>query len=152
MRMEPGIVDGTKIVLTYATATACMHYAGRLSLTLIRQEGVGSLLLRRVIAAALVFVFFAIFPHMPIGVSEVHLILGSSLFLILGAAPAAIGLAGGLAVHGLFFEPRDLPRYGMNVTTRLAALFAMRAGARALLGLPGLGGTVLVTPRLHHAA
>ena len=39
------------------------------------------------------FSFFEVLPHAPVGVSEVHLILGSTLFLILGAAPAAIGLA-----------------------------------------------------------
>lgn len=133
MHIEPGIVDGTKIVLSYATATACTLHAGRLSLTLIRQEGAASLLLRSVIAAAPVFVFFEVSPHAPVGVSEVHLILGSSLFLILGAAPAAIGLAAGLAVQGLFFEPQDLLRYGMNVTTLLAALFAMQAVAKRVL-------------------
>ncbi len=41
----------------------------------------------------------------PVGVSEVHLILGTTLFLMLGAAPAAIGLAAGLLVQGLFFAP-----------------------------------------------
>lgn len=133
MHMEPGIVDGTKIALSYATAAACTLYAGRLSLTLIRQEGAVSLLLRSVIAAALVFVFFEVFPHVPVGVSEVHLILGSSLFLILGAAPTAVGLAAGLAVQGLLFEPQDLPQYGMNVTTLLAALFAMQAVAKRVL-------------------
>ncbi|EWS56341.1 energy-coupling factor ABC transporter permease [Methylibium sp. T29] len=228
MHMEPGIVDGTKTVLSYATATACALYAGRLSLAHIRQEGAVSLLLRSVIAATLVFVFFEVFPHVPVGVSEVHLILGSSLFLLLGAAPTAVGLTVGLAVQGLFFEPQDLPQYGMNVTTLLAALFVMQAvakrvlpanipyvdlgyshvlkmsvvfqggivawvafwtifgrgfgaetlqgvgsfglaymtvvlleplidlaalaGAKALHGLPGLGSTVLVTPRLHRAA
>ncbi len=133
MHMEPGIVDGTKILLSYATATACTLYAGRLSLVHIRDEGALSLLLRSVIAAALVFVFFEVFPHQPVGVSEVHLILGSSLFLVLGAAPTAIGLAVGLAIQGLVFEPQDLPQYGMNMTTLLAALFAMQALAKRVL-------------------
>lgn len=133
MHMEPGIVDGTKIVLSYATASACALYAAKLSLDHVRQEGMVSLLLRSFIAAALVWMFFEVFPHVPVGVSEVHLILGSSLFLILGATPAALGLAAGLAVQGLFFEPQDLPQYGMNVTTLLAALFAMQAAARRVL-------------------
>ena len=133
MHIEPGIVDGTKIVLSYATATACALYAGKLCVEHIRRENTVTLLLRSVIAAALVFVFFEVFPHAPIGVSEVHLILGSSLFLVLGAAPTAIGLAAGLALQGVFFEPQDMPQYGMNMTTLLAALFAMQAAARRVL-------------------
>jgi ABC-type Co2+ transport system permease subunit len=41
-----------------------------------------------------------------VGVSEVHLILGTTLLLIFGAAPAAIGLAAGLLVQSLFFAPQ----------------------------------------------
>jgi ABC-type Co2+ transport system permease subunit len=133
MHMEPGIVDSSKIVLSYVTASACAFYAAKLSFDHVRQEGALSLLLRSVIAAVLVFVFFEVFPHVPVGVSEVHLILGSSLFLILGAAPTAIGLAAGLALQSLFFEPQDLAQYGINVTTLLAALFAMQAVAKRVL-------------------
>lgn len=133
MHMEPGIVDGTKIMLSYATASACALYAAKLSIDHVCQEGALSLLPRSVIATALVWVFFEVFPHVPVGVSEVHLILGSSLFLVLGAAPTAIGLAAGLALQGLFFEPQDLPQYGMNMTTLLAALFAMQMAASRVL-------------------
>src|SRR5262249_52390089 len=41
--------------------------------------------------------------------------------------PAAFGLALGLLCQGLFFEPADLPQYGMNVTTLLVPLFAIGA-------------------------
>lgn len=133
MHMEPGIVDGTKIMLSYATAGACALYAAKLSIDHARQEGGLSLIVRSLIAAVLVFVFFEVFPHAPVGVSEVHLILGSTLFLTLGAAPTAIGLAIGLGLQSMFFEPQDLPQYGMNVTTLLAALFAMQAVARRVL-------------------
>ena len=73
------------------------------------------------------------FPHYPVGVSEVHLILGSTLFLLFGAAPAAIGLALGLLLQGLFFAPFDLPQYGMNVTTLLVPLFALGAVAQKII-------------------
>lgn len=138
MHMEPGIVDSTKILLSYATASACALFTAKLAVEHVRQEGLSSLLLRSTIAAALVFVFFEVFPHVPVGVSEVHLILGSSLFLLWGAAPTAIGLAAGLALQSLLFEPQDLPQYGMNLTTLLAALFGMQAVARRVLpsGLP----------------
>lgn len=86
-----------------------------------------SLAARSVATTALVFCFFEVLPHLPVGVSEVHLILGSTLFLIFGAAPAAIGLALGLLIQGLTFAPFDLPQYGMNVTTLLVPLFALSA-------------------------
>lgn len=72
-------------------------------------------------------------PHWPVGVSEVHLILGSTLFLIVGAAPAAIGLGAGLLVQGLFFAPFDLPQYGMNVTTLLVPLFGLHWMAKRVI-------------------
>ncbi len=133
MHMEPGIVDTSKIVLSYVTASACAFYAAKLAVEHVRSEGVVSLLLRSTLAALWVFVFFEVFVHVPVGVSEVHLILGSSLFLILGAAPAAIGLAAGLALQSLVFEPHDLPQYGMNLTTLLAALFALQSVAKRVL-------------------
>ncbi|WP_234264810.1 energy-coupling factor ABC transporter permease [Hydrogenophaga sp. NFH-34] len=133
MHIEPGLVDGTKIVLSYATAAASLGYAAKLSLDMVRKEGVAALLLRSLFTIALVFCFFEVLPHHPVGVSEVHLILGTTLLLLFGAAPAAIGLAGGLLVQGLFFAPFDLPQYGMNVTTLLVPLFATAALARRVI-------------------
>lgn len=133
MHIEPGLVDGTKIVLSYATAAAALGYAAKPSLDMMKKEGVVALLLRSLIAAALVFCFFEVLPHHPVGVSEVHLILGTTLLLLFGVAPAAMGLAGGLLVQGLFFAPFDLPQYGMNVTTLLVPLFATAALARKVI-------------------
>ena len=64
------------------------------------------------------------------------MILGSTLFLLLGAGPSAIGLALGLLVQGLFFAPSDLPQYGMNLTTLLVPLFALHEVARRVIA-PG---------------
>jgi hypothetical protein len=130
MHIEPGLVDSAKIGLSYATAAGAgatgLYYAGQA----LREHGAVSLALRSVIATVGVFVFFEVMPHFAIGVSEVHFILGSSLFLILGAGPAAIGLAMGLLIQGLFFAPTDLPQYGMNLTTLLVPLFALHALAQ----------------------
>ena len=126
MHIEPGLVDGTKIVLSYATAAAAGSYTVKAALDAVRDKGLLSLVLRSVIATAAVFCFFQVLPHYPIGVAEVHFILVSSLVLILGAAPAAIGLALALLLQGVLFEPKDLPQYGMNVTTLLVPLFALR--------------------------
>ncbi|MBS0311162.1 MAG: energy-coupling factor ABC transporter permease, partial [Proteobacteria bacterium] len=107
MHIEPGIVEGAKMTLSYATAIGVFGYTAKVALNSIKQDGIIPLGIRSLIAAALVFSFFEVFPHYPIGVSEVHLILGSTLFLMFGAAPAAIGLALGLLTQGLFFAPWD---------------------------------------------
>jgi ABC-type Co2+ transport system permease subunit len=133
MHIEPGLVDTTKIFLSYAAATAALGYSAKLAWDMVRQEGAAALLARSVIAAVLVFVFFELLPTQPVGISEVHLILGSTLLLVLGAAPAAIGLAVGLAIQSVFFAPDELVQYGMNVTTLLVPLFALQALARRVI-------------------
>jgi hypothetical protein len=136
MHIEPGLVDSSKIVLSYATSAAAGVVAAKAAMTAIRDNGVASLAIRSLIAAVGVFVFFEVLPHFPVGVSEVHFILGSTLFLLLGAGPSAIGLALGLLVQGVFFSPTDLPQYGMNITTLLAPLFALQVLAKQIIA-PG---------------
>lgn len=134
MHIEEGVVDGAKIILSYATAAGAVVVAGKLALDTIRRDGgVSALAIRSLIATGLVFSFFEIFPHYPVGVSEVHFILGSTLFLLFGAGPAAIGLAAGLLIQGLFFAPFDLPQYGMNVTTLLVPLFLVSEIAKRII-------------------
>ena len=133
MHIEPGIVTGAKIALSYATAAGAGLYTLKQAWGALRETGLASLVGRSTLCAALVFGFFEVLPHYPVGVSEVHFILGSTLFLIFGAAPAAIGLALGLLIQGLFFTPFDLPQYGMNVTTLLVPLFATAALASRII-------------------
>ncbi|MDP2371862.1 energy-coupling factor ABC transporter permease [Rhodoferax sp.] len=133
MHIEPGLVDGSKILLSYATAGAAAAYAGKLALNAIQKEGALALLLRAALCSALVFAFFELVAHRPVGVSEVHLILGTTLMLIFGVAPASIGLASGLLIQSLFFAPQDLPQYAMNITTLLVPLFATAALARRII-------------------
>ncbi|MCX5478248.1 energy-coupling factor ABC transporter permease [Kaistia geumhonensis] len=138
MHIEPGLVSPDKIWLSYVTGAAAGAYALKLAADSIRARGAVSLIGRSAAATALVFSFFEVLPHVPVGVSEVHLILGSTLFLIFGAAPAALGLALGLLLQGLTFAPFDLPQYGMNVTTLLVPLFglSMLAGRVIAPGTP----------------
>ena len=119
--------------LSYLTASGAGINAAKAGWDLVKDRGAGALLMRTVPTTALVFTFFQIFPHYPVGISEVHLILGSTLFLLFGAAPAAFGLALGLLVQGLFFAPFDLPQYGMNVTTLLVPLFALQFVAKRII-------------------
>jgi ABC-type Co2+ transport system permease subunit len=133
MHIEPGLIDGAKITLSYATAAAAggtaLYHVAKAG----RESGLASVAIRSLIATVGVFVFFEVLPHFPVGVSEVHFILGSSLFLILGAGPAAIGLAMGLLIQGLFFAPFDLPQYGANLTTLLVPLFALHELAKRVI-------------------
>lgn len=134
MHIEPGVVEGAKILLSYATAVTAFGLTAKLALDSVRNNGgVAALALRSLLTTALVFCFFEVFPHHAVGVSEVHLILGSTLLLLFGAGAAAIGLAAGLLLQGLLFAPFDLPQYGMNVTTLLVPLFAIQAVARRVV-------------------
>ncbi|WP_018699225.1 energy-coupling factor ABC transporter permease [Amorphus coralli] len=133
MHIEPGLVDAGKIGLSYVTAAGAGAFALRKAYLDAKDRGIVSLAARAVVATALVFCFFEVLPHYPVGVSEVHLILGSTLFLLFGMAPAAIGLALGLLAQGLLFAPFDLPQFGMNVTTLLVPLFALGALSRKII-------------------
>lgn len=127
MHIEPGVVDGAKMAFAYATAAGAAGYTAKLVVGELAKSNIASLAARTVIATIGVFVFFEVLPHFAVGVSEVHFILGTTLFLLLGAAPAALGLALGLLVQGMFFAPSDLPMYFVNVTTLLVPLFAISA-------------------------
>lgn len=134
MHIEQGVVDGTKILLSYATATGAVSLAGKMALGTIRKDGgIAALAMRSVATTTLVFCFFEILPHYPVGVSEVHFILGSTLYLLFGGGAAAIGLAMGLLIQGLFFAPFDLPQYGINVTTLLVPLWAVSVLAKRII-------------------
>ncbi|MBP8930567.1 MAG: energy-coupling factor ABC transporter permease [Paracoccus sp.] len=136
MHIEPGIVTGAKIALSYVTAAGAGVYGAKLAWQSLHERGLPSLAGRSLLTTALAFSFFQILPHFPVGVSEVHFILGSTLFLLFGAAPAAIGLALGLLIQGMLFAPFDLPQYGMNLTTLLVPLFALQALAGRIIA-PG---------------
>ena len=133
MHIEPGVVTGAKMLLSYGTGTAVLGQAARLAWSTMKTGGIASLLVRAAMSTAAVFTFFEIMPHYPVGVSEVHFIFGTTLYLLFGLAPAALGLAGGLLLQGLFFAPFDLPQYGINITTLLVPLFAVHYLARRII-------------------
>ncbi len=133
MHIEVGVVEGAKMILSYGTAAAALGYLAKQAWQDGNQIGLPSLLLRSLFTTLLVLTFFEVFPHHPVGVSEVHLILGSTLFLIFGLAPTGIGLTLGLLIQGLFFAPFDLPNYSINVTTLLIPLYAMAVIAKRVI-------------------
>ena len=133
MHIEPGIVVGAKLALGFIAATGAVGYSLKLAKDMAKRDGVAPLAIRIVLAAMLVLSFFELLPHYPVGVSEVHFILGSTLFLMFGAAPAALGLAIGLLAQGLLVAPADLPQYGMNVTSLLVPLLAINVLAQRVI-------------------
>lgn len=134
MHIEPGVVDGAKIVLSYATAAAAAAITVNFVIKAVKNgSDIAPLIIRSVATTALVFGFFQVLPHYPVGVSEVHLILGSTLLLLFGAAPAAIGLIAGLLLQGLLFAPFDLPQYGMNITTLIVPLLGIHMLAKRII-------------------
>ena len=125
MHIEPGIVDGAKMVLAYGTAAAAGGYLLKHAADDLKSRTAISFGARSALAVGATFLFFEVFPHFAVGVSEAHFILGTTILLLLGAGPAAFGLVGGLLIQGLFFAPTDLPMFFVNVTTLLLPLFAL---------------------------
>ena len=125
MHIEPGVVNEVKMALSYATAAGATGLTIKFAVDTMRQSNIAAFALRFIMSTLLTVFFFEVLPKFPVGVSEVHFIFGSTLFLLFGAAPAAIGLAAGLAIQGLFLAPADLPQYFMNTTTLLFPLFAI---------------------------
>jgi len=125
MHIEPGVVNEAKMLLSYATAAGVTALTIKSAARTLSQSKSAAFILRFILATLLTLFFFEVLPKFPVGVSEVHFIFGSTLFLLFGAAPAAIGLAAGLAIQGLIVAPADLPQYFMNTTTLLFPLYAI---------------------------
>ena len=136
MHIEPGVVHGAKMILSYATAAGAVTYSAKMAWDALKNRGPISLAARSVMATIAVFIFFEILPHFAVGISEVHFILGTTLLLILGTAPAAIGLMAGLALQGMLFAPSDVPMISINVTTLLVPLFGIHMLAKRIIA-PG---------------
>ncbi len=133
MHIEPGVVHGAKMALATITAAGGLAFTAKLAVDEIKARGIVPLITRSVIATLAVFIFFEVLPHFAVGISEVHFILGTTILLLLGTAPAAIGLAAGLLVQGALFAPSDLPMYFVNVTTLLVPLFAIAEMAKRII-------------------
>lgn len=133
MHIEPGVVSAIKLPLSYAAATLSLGLAATQAARDARIYGLGVLAARCALTTGLVLGFFQVLPHYAVGVSEVHLILASTLFLLFGSGAAACGLALGLLLQGLAFAPQDVPQYGMNVTTLLAPLMGMSLLAKRII-------------------
>jgi len=133
MHIEAGVVQGVKILFSYGTAATVIGVGAKLTYNNIKENGLLSLLLKTVISTILVFIFFEIFPHYPIGISEVHLILGTTLLLVFGVSPAMMGLTFGLLIQGLTVAQFDLPQFGINVTTLLSSMLILNYATKKIV-------------------
>ena len=84
MHIEPGVVTGAKLALGSVTAAGAATVSAKMVWENLVQRGAASLIARSAMATAATFVFFELLPHLAVGPSEVHLILGSTLLLMLG--------------------------------------------------------------------
>lgn len=126
MHIDPELITGAKVALGYVTGSASLLVIAKQALSHLKSPTKSlALAASSIITTALVLFFFQVLPHPPVGLSEVHFIFGSMLFLMFGMTATGIGLAAGLLLQGLFFAPFDLPQYGMNITTLLVPLMAM---------------------------
>jgi len=133
MHIEAGVVTGTKMLLSYITSAGVLGITIKLGYDYIKETNFLSFLIKSILATILIFCCFEILPHYPIGISEVHLILGTTTILLFGIAPAAIGLVFGLLIQGIFFAPFDLPQYGINVTTLLASILILNIAIKKII-------------------
>lgn len=60
MHIEPAVVEGAKIALSYASGTAALGYAAKLALQAMKTDGALALLVRTLIAAVAVFISFEV--------------------------------------------------------------------------------------------
>ena len=126
MHIEPGVVNGAKIGLSYLTGAAAIAIGLKLIIQRMSNNRSFSVTaVRCLITTILVFSFFEILPQYPLGVSEVHFIFGATLFLFFGAGATAFGLVAGLSLQGLLLAPSDLPQLYINISTLLFPLFAV---------------------------
>ena len=100
MHIEPGVVNETKMVLSYATAAGATGLTIKYAVQTLRQSKSAAFILRFMMTTLLTVFFFEVLPKFPVGVSEVHFIFGSTLFLLFG----------GLFVFSLRAEVRCLRR------------------------------------------
>ena len=126
MHIEPGVVNGAKIGLSYLTgATAIAVGLKMIIQRILINTSILVTSLRCFITTILVFSFFEVLPQYPLGVSEVHFIFGATLFLFFGAGATAFGLVAGLSLQGFLLAPSDLPQLYINISTLLFPLFAV---------------------------
>ncbi len=62
VHIEPGIVEGPKIILSYLTASGAGLYALRAGWHLVKERGPAAVLGRSLATTAMVFTFFQVFP------------------------------------------------------------------------------------------
>lgn len=121
MHIEPGLIAPAKLMFAAGAATAVLAcYVP----ALLRQP---SLALRSLLAALFFSCFMQMF-HMKVGPSELHFLGVMPLYLSFGFVPTLLGLALGLLLQGLIFEPQDLPHLAVNSLSLMLPLMVVHYG------------------------
>lgn len=121
MHIEPGLIAPAKLTLAAAVA-------GPLLLAYLPQVLKQPALLLRTLLAALFFSLFMQAFHMKAGPSELHFLGAMPLYLSFGFVPTLLGLALGLLLQGLIFEPQDLVHLAVNSLSLMLPLMAVHYG------------------------
>ena len=133
MHIEPGLVDGAKLTLSYATAAAAGGYAVKLASETVREQGIASFACARP------------WPrHWSSHSSSCFRIFGSAYPRCISSSAQRCSLSSArrrrpagwhsdFLLKGCSSSPPDLPQYGMNVTTLLVPLFAICALADRII-------------------
>ena len=124
MHIEPGVVNGTKIGLSYLTGASAIAIGLKFLIQRVfNNTSVLVTAVRCLITTVFIFSFFEVLPQYPLGVSDVHFIFGATLFLFFGAGATAFGLVAGLSLQGLLLAPSDLPQLYIKISTLLFLFF-----------------------------
>lgn len=121
MHIEPGLIAPAKLMFASGAATTVLAaYVPQL----LRQP---NLLLRTLLAAVFFSCFMQAF-HMKAGPSELHFLGAMPLYLSFGFVPTLFGLALGLLLQGLIFEPQDLVNLAVNSLSLTLPLMVVHYG------------------------
>lgn len=121
MHIEPGLIAPAKLMFASGAATTVLAaYVPQL----LRQP---NLLLRTLLAAVFFSCFMQVF-HMKAGPSELHFLGAMPLYLSFGFVPTLFGLALGLLLQGLIFEPQDLVNLAVNSLSLTLPLMVVHYG------------------------
>lgn len=118
MHIEPGFIVPIKVA---GANIALLGVLGGYLKSLVKNPVT---IVKALIAATFFSIFMQAF-HMPVGPSELHFVGAMVIYLTLGFVPTMFGLAIGLALQGVVFDPHDLPHLAVNSLSLIMPLITV---------------------------